>query len=390
MIYFDNAATSYPKPPETREAVLRALDEVGNPGRGAHAAALAADRTLYRVREQLCALFHAEDPSRIAFAQNTTQALNTAICGILQPGDHVITTMAEHNSVLRPLYRLEKEGVALSVVPVDGLGRIDAAALAASVRENTRAIVITHASNVTGNVTDLAAVSAVAGANGLLLVVDAAQTAGILPIDVQRQHIDILCFPGHKGLFGPQGTGGLYVRRGICVRPLLVGGSGVHSFARQQPEEMPTALEAGTQNAHGIAGLGGGLSFLSRIGREEIRKREETLAKRFYLGVRDIPGVALYGDFRAWEETKEQGCCGRVATISLNIGDLGASETAELLSEHYDIAVRAGAHCAPLMHRALGTGTRGTARFSFSFFNSEEEIDTGIRAVREIAEAVAE
>lgn len=389
MIYFDNAATSYPKPPETREAVLRALDEVGNPGRGAHAAALAADRTLYRVREQLCALFHAEDPSRIAFAQNTTQALNTAICGILQPGDHVITTMAEHNSVLRPLYRLEKDGVALSVVPVDGLGRIDAAALAASVRENTRAIVITHASNVTGNVTDLAAVSAVAGANGLLLVVDAAQTAGILPIDVQRQHIDILCFPGHKGLFGPQGTGGLYVRRGIRVRPLLVGGSGVHSFARQQPEEMPTALEAGTQNAHGIAGLGGGLSFLSRIGREEIRKREETLAKRFYLGVRDIQGVALYGDFRAWEETKGQGCC-RVATISLNIGDLDASETAELLSERYDIAVRAGAHCAPLMHRALGTGTRGTARFSFSFFNSEEEIDTGIRAVREIAEAVAE
>ena len=390
MIYFDNAATSFPKPPETKEAILAALESLGNPGRGAHAAALAADRTLYRVREELAELFHAEDPSRIAFTQNTTQALNTAICGLLNPGDHVITTMAEHNSVLRPLYRLEEQGVELTIVPVDAAGRIDMAAMEKAVRKNTRAIVITHASNVTGNVTDLRAVSRIAQAHGLLLIVDAAQTAGILPIDVQSQHIDILCFPGHKGLYGPQGTGGIYVRKGVTLRPLLVGGSGVHSFAREQPKEMPTALEAGTQNAHGIAGLGGGLSFLTRVSVETICAREETLARRFYLGVRDIPGVTLYGDFGAWDERGASGYCERVATVSLNIGDLDASETAELLSENFDIAVRAGAHCAPLMHEALGTGARGTARFSFSTFNTEEEIDAGIRAVREIAEAAAE
>lgn len=386
MIYFDNAATSFPKPPETKEALLAALESLGNPGRGAYMAALAADRTLYRVRKQLADLFHAEGPSRIAFAQNTTQALNTAICGILNPEDHVITTMAEHNSVLRPLYRLERQGVELTIVPVDTAGRIDMAAMERAVRKNTRAIVVTHASNVTGNVTDLREVSRIAQAHGLLLIVDAAQTAGILPIDVQSQHIDILCFPGHKGLCGPQGTGGIYVRRGLSLRPLLVGGSGVHSFDREHPKEMPTALEAGTQNAHGIAGLGGGLSFLSRVGIGAVRAREEALARRFYLGVRDIPGVTLYGDFGAWE--KAEGHCERVATVSLNIGDLDSAETADLLSEQHGIAVRAGAHCAPLMHKALGTGARGMARFSFSYFNTEAEIDAGILAVGKIAEAV--
>ncbi len=418
MIYFDNAATSFPKPPDTEKAIVRALRTLGNAGRGAHAASLAAGRTVYSVRQQLAELFHAEDSSRIAFAQNTTQALNTAIFGTLQCGDHVITTACEHNSVLRPLYLLEKEGVDLTIVPADRKGRIDYTQMEQSVRANTKAIIVTHASNLTGNVTDLERVSRLARERGLLLIVDAAQTAGILPLDVQRLSIDILCFPGHKGLMGPQGTGGIYVRPGVTVRPLMVGGSGVHSYDREHPADMPTALEAGTLNTHGIAGLGGGLEFLKKTGREAVRQREDRLARRFYDGVKEVPGVTLYGDFSAYEQEdsslyKKEGssayeqedssayeqrdfsaykqgdsspAIGRVATIALNIGDLDSADTAEQLSECYGIEVRAGAHCAPLMHRAFGTADRGAVRFSFSYFNTEEEIDEGIRAVREIAE----
>ena len=378
MIYLDNAATTFPKPPETEAAMVEAIRSLGNAGRGAHASSLAAGRKIYQVREMLAELFHTEDSSRIAFAQNTTQALNTAIFGTLAPGDHVITTMCDHNSVLRPLYLLEKRGVSLTVIPADEKGRIDYDAMRKAVRRETKAIVVTHASNLTGNVTDLKTVVKIAKDNGLLLIVDAAQTAGILPIDVQKTGIDILCFPGHKGLFGPQGTGGIYVRNGLTVRPLMVGGSGVKSFEQEHPREMPTALEAGTMNAHGIAGLGGGLSFIRKTGIETIRKREEGLAGRFLEQIREMKKVTVYGDFSGETE--------RVGTIALNIGDMDSGEAAERLAEEYDIAVRAGAHCAPLMHKALGIEARGAVRFSFSYFNTKEEIDEAARAVQEMAE----
>ncbi|MEE8886671.1 MAG: aminotransferase class V-fold PLP-dependent enzyme [Eubacteriales bacterium] len=378
MIYMDNAATSFPKPPETEQAMMEAVRTLGNAGRGAHGTSLAAGRKICQVREMLAEMFHAEDSSRIAFTQNTTQALNTAILGTLGPGDHVITTMCDHNSVLRPLYLLEKQGVALTIIPADSKGRIDYDAMRKAVRSETKAIVVTHASNLTGNVTDLKTVAEIAEYNGLLLIVDAAQTAGILPIDVQKMGIDILCFPGHKGLLGPQGTGGIYVRPGVTVRPLMVGGSGVKSFDHEHPQNMPASLEAGTMNAHGIAGLGGGISFIRKTGMENIRRREDLLAWRFLEQIREINEVTVYGDFSDGSD--------RVATIALNIGDMDSGEVAERLAEEYDIAVRAGAHCAPLMHKALGTGERGAVRFSFSYFNTEDEINRASQAVREIAE----
>lgn len=376
MIYMDNAATTFPKPPEMEAAVLQAIRTFGNAGRGAYGPSLEAGRAVFAVREKLSGLFHAEDSSRIAFAQNTTQALNTAILGMIHPGDHVITSVCDHNSVLRPLYLLEKEGVELSIVPADSRGIIDYEAMRQAVRRNTRAIVITHASNVTGNVTDLNCVCQIARENGLLLIVDAAQTAGILDIDVQKMGIDVLCFPGHKGLYGPQGTGGIYVRPGLSVPPLISGGSGTQSLDHEQPAGMPAVLEAGTQNAHGIAGLGGGIDFILKTGIDVIRKKEEHLADRFLEEVRDIPGITLYGDF-------SEGVF-RAPVIALNIADLDSSETAQILWEEYGIAVRAGVHCAPLMHEALGTKGRGAVRFGFSYFNTEEEIDQAAGALREI------
>lgn len=388
MIYMDNAATTFPKPPETEEAMLEAIHTLGNAGRGAHSASLSASRLLFETRAQLAQLFHAEDPSCIAFTQNTTQGLNTAIDGLFKPGDHVITTACEHNSVLRPLYRMQAKGMEVTILPADRKGRIDYNELEKVLQPNTRAVITTHASNVTGNVTDLKKVSAFTRRHNLLFIVDAAQTAGVLPIDVQRMYIDVLCFPGHKGLYGPQGTGGIYVRRELRVRPLMVGGSGVHSFDREHPGEMPTALEAGTMNGHGIAGLSGGLEFLKKTGLENIRLHEEHLARRFYEKIRRIPGVTLYGDFSSYEDKKE---CrdraenpGRVATIALNLADLSSAEAADLLSADYGIEVLAGAHCAPLMHEALGTKKRGAVRFSFSWFTTEEEIDLAAQAIQSI------
>ena len=259
MIYLDNAATTLYKPPEVGQAMLDALQTAGNPGRGAHAPTLHASRIVYETREALAQLFHAEGPACIAFASNATQALNTAINGLFDPGDHVITTVCEHNSVLRPLYRLQRQGVEVSFVDVDANGVLRYAQFEQLLRPNTRGIVVTGASNVTGNRTDLAFVSAFAKKHGLLFLVDAAQTAGAMPVDVQALGIDVLCFTGHKALMGPQGTGGLYVRPGLQVAPLVVGGSGVHSFDERHPTEMPTALEAGTLNVPGIAGLGAGV-----------------------------------------------------------------------------------------------------------------------------------
>ena len=377
MIYLDSSATSFLKPPQVAEAVFRSFNTIGNAGRGAHAPTLNASRLIYDTREKLAALFGTPDPSRIAFTCNATEALNIAIHGAIHPGEHVITTACEHNSVLRPLYLKEKEGTELTIIPADKKGRIRYDLLESSVKSNTSAIVLTHASNLSGNVTDLAFVSNFAKKHGLLLIVDASQTAGSLPINVVQIGIDILCFTGHKGLFGPQGTGGLYVREGLTLSPLKSGGSGIHSFDRQHPTDMPTALEAGTLNGHGIAGLNAGLDYILSTGVKNIHAKEISLARRFVNGISDISDLKLYGDIDAPLRTP---------IISLNIGNMSSASVSDILWEDYEICVRAGAHCAPLMHKTFGTEKQGAVRFSFSCFNTEAEIDTAIQAMHEIAE----
>lgn len=321
-------------------------------------------------------LFHAEQPSCIAFASNVTQALNTAINGLIGVDDHVITTVCEHNSVLRPLFRKEQGGTQLSILPADDKGRIHLNQLKECIQENTRAIVIHHASNVTGNVTDLAKIAHIAHDAGALLIVDAAQTAGSIPIDMQKMGIDVLCFTGHKGLLGPQGTGGICVRSELQIAPFFVGGSGVHSFEREHPSDMPTALEAGTLNGHGIAGLQAAVDFILENGAETIHQKETALMCRFLQNIRDIDTITLYGDMDA---------AVRAPIVTLNIGNADAAQVSDVLWEDYKICVRAGAHCAPLMHRHFGTEQQGAVRFSFSYWNTEEEIDCAVQAIREIA-----
>ena len=377
MIYFDNAATTLRKPRCVIEAVTEAMGSMGNSGRGVHSGALSAARTIYDTRAALAKLFGAEGPERIAFTANSTEALNMAIKGLLAPGDHVITTALEHNSVLRPLYELEDRGLELTILPADTLGNICCEDFEKEIRPTTRAIVTTHGSNLTGNLLDLARIGSIARAHGLTYIVDASQTAGVFDIDVQRMNIDILCFTGHKGLLGPQGTGGLYVREGIEIRPLLSGGSGVQTYLRSHPPQMPTVLEAGTLNGHGIAGLGAAVKYLQETGLDTIRQKEQALMWAFYEAVRQIPGITVYGDFSTGE---------RCAIVSLNVRDYDSGEVSDALSEEYGIATRPGAHCAPLMHRALGTVDQGAVRFSFSHFNTEEEIKIAVSALQELAQ----
>ena len=377
MIYFDNAATTLQKPECVMQAVLEAMGTFGNPGRGVHEPAMAASRAIYDARCALAQLFHAENPAQIAFSANATQALNIAIKGILNPGDHVITTALEHNSVLRPLYELEERGVELTILPADTQGRTAYEDFETAIRDNTRAIICTHGSNLTGNLLDIGRIGAITKAHGLLFIVDASQTAGVFPIDVQKMGIDILCFTGHKGLLGPQGTGGLYVREGVAVRPLLTGGSGVQSHSRTHPAQMPTALEAGTLNAHGLAGLNAGVRYLLETGIDTVRQKELDLMWAFYEEVKHIPGITIYGDFSQRE---------RCPIVSLNVRDYDSTQVSDALFSEFGIATRPGAHCAPLMHDALGTGDRGAVRFSFSHDNTMKEINTAISALQEIAQ----
>lgn len=379
MIYLDNAATSCRKPEEVIQAVTDAMRSLGNSGRGAHGASLDASRLIFDTRRLIAELFHAGDPSRVAFAANSTASLNMAIQGLFKPGDHVITTMMDHNSVLRPLYRMEEQGAELTILPADQKGRIRYEDIEKAVKQNTKAVVCTHASNLTGNINDLELIGNICKRNGLLLVVDASQTAGVFDIDMVKMGIHVLCFTGHKGLLGPQGTGGICVREGVSIRPYMVGGSGVKSYLKTQPEEMPEVLEAGTLNGHGIAGLHAALLYLKETGIGTIRERELLLMRRFYEGVTDIPGVKVYGDF------SEKTLLFRAPVVALNIGDYDSGEVADELACSYGIYTRAGAHCAPLMHQALGTVEQGAVRFSMSHYNKEEEIDEAIRAVRELS-----
>ena len=311
-IYMDNAATTLPKPPEVAEAIVQAMNHFGNAGRGSTEASLDAARVIYDTRERLGRMFHAENPKQIAFTSNATESLNIAIQGLINPGDHVITTVMEHNSVLRPLYERQQAGATLTILPTDEAGNISYDMLEAAVRQETKAIICTHGSNLTGNLNDIERIGKIAKAHKLLFIVDASQTAGVFPIDVQKMGIDVLCFTGHKSLYGPQGTGGIYVRDGIRIRPLKRGGSGVDTYNYNHPEQMPTALEAGTLNGHGIAGLNAALKYVEEKGIDAIRESALQRAWQFYEGIKEIPGVTIYGDFSKRE---------RCPIVSFNLYD---------------------------------------------------------------------
>lgn len=377
MIYFDNAATTRVKPKQVIDAVVQAMNTMGNSGRGVHDASLDASRVIFDTRCKLAEFFGAENPKQIAFTSNSTESLNIALKGTLNPGDHVISTELEHNSVLRPLYELEEQGVEVTFIKSNRKGTLDYEDFEKNIQPHTKAIVCTHGSNLTGNLVDIQKVGDIARAHGLLFIVDASQTAGVFPIDVQKMHIDILCFTGHKSMLGPQGTGGIYVREGLTVRPLKSGGSGVQTYLKHHPSEMPTALEAGTLNGHGIAGLRAAVDYLNETGIDVIRRREQELMQRFYEGVKEIHNIKIYGDFSTMD---------RCPIVTLNLGDYDSSEVSDELYMTYGICTRPGAHCAPLMHYALGTEKQGAVRFSFSHFNTEEEVDAAIAAMKELAE----
>jgi cysteine desulfurase family protein len=377
MIYLDNAATTRIKPKVVVEAVAEALTTLGNAERGTHSASLGASRTVFSTRMKLAKFFNAEGPSNIVFTMNATESLNIAIKGILEKGDAVITTCLEHNSVLRPLYQLRDEGVELSFVSADKFGRPNYEEFESLIKPNTKAVISTAGSNLTGNLVDIKRVGEIAKKHGLIFVVDASQTAGVFPIDVKALNIDILCFTGHKGLLGPQGTGGLYVRDGVDVKPYLSGGTGVQTYNEHQPKEMPTRLEAGTLNGHGLAGLDAAIDYINEYGMQTIHDKEMSLMWRFYNGVKDIEGVKIYGDF----DVKD-----RCPIVSINLSDYESGAVSDELANRFEIATRPGGHCAPLMHKALGTVDQGAVRFSFSHFNTEEEVDTAVNAVRMLIE----
>lgn len=381
MIYLDHAATSLPKPEPVVMAVTAAMNCLGNSGRGAHSASLGASRMIYETREALSDFFGGDGPEQVVFTPNATAALNTVIQGILNPGDRAVTTAMEHNSVLRPLYRMEKQGVSLCVVPADEKGRLSMERLEQELKQGTKALFCTHASNVTGSVNDLKTIGKMCRDRGILFVADVSQSAGILPIDMKEMAIDILCFTGHKGLLGPQGTGGICVRKGVSVCPLIVGGSGILSYSREHPAQMPVALEAGTLNGHGIAGLKAALTYIREQGQDILRKKELELMWYFYDQVSRLSQVTVYGDFSSRKAL-------RTPVVSLNIGEEDSGWAAGELAERYGIQTRAGAHCAPLMHEALKTRDRGAVRFSFSHLNTREEAEMAVYAVEQLCREV--
>ncbi len=375
MIYLDQAATSYPKPAAVAQAMTLALEQVGNSGRGGHHLSLEASRLVFEARCELVDFLGGEDPSCIAFTSGATESLNLALFGVLNPGDHVITTELEHNSVLRPLYCLETRGIEVTILEADPLGVVDFSGLHDYLRPNTRAIVCTHASNVTGNLVELDYLGEFCREHDLVFIVDGAQTVGWHPYNLREQSVDILCFTGHKGFYGPQGVGGIYVKPDLILRPLKVGGSGIQTFSKTHPGEMPESLEAGTLNTPGVAGLLAGVRYLKEVGLANIRQFEAGLLSYFYEEVRKIPGIEVYGDF-----SSENRC----PILALNLRHLDPNLVSQLLADDYQIYTRSGGHCAPLMHRALGTLERGAVRFSLSHLNSKEELDMAISALERI------
>jgi len=379
MIYLDNPATSWPKPPRVKEAMVKFMDEVGaNPGRSGHLLSIEAARIIYETREALSVLFHVKDSSRIVFTLNATESINLALKGLLKPKDHVITSSMEHNSVMRPLRDLEKRGIALTVVPCFEDGTLDPKEVEKRIQSTTRMIVLNHASNVTGTLLPIIAVGEIARAHNLLFLVDAAQTAGAYRIDVEKDRIDLLVFTGHKSLYGPQGTGGLVIGERIDEKemiPLKQGGTGSRSEFEEQPDFLPDRFESGTPNGVGLAGLLAGVQFVLEKGVGQIRQNEITLIEKLIKGLKEIPQVKLYGP-------ENQG--DRIATLSFNVAQLSPSDMASRLEKEFGILCRPGLHCAPAAHRTIGTFPEGTVRFGLSAFNTEAEIEAAIKAIIQI------
>ena len=379
MMYFNYAATSYKRPDCVIDAVIKAMSGSGNAGRGSSSVDLGSARTAYETRTELAKLFGFSYPERVVFSYNATTSLNQAILGLLNYGDHVIATDWDHNSVIRPLNYASERGTLVDYIQANANGKLRIEDLDGLIRSNTKLVICTHASNVTGDVADIRKITAVAHDHGIPVLVDASQTAGAYPINMEKDGIDILVFTGHKSLMGPTGTGGMCVGSNIDIAAVIRGGTGIQSLNPLQPSEYPEHLEAGTINIHGIAGLYAAVRYIANIGAENIRQKELTLANRFIMGIRDIPGITIYGS--AGELSSE-----RTSVVSMNISGIGADEVGDILTNRFDIAVRTGIHCAPRMHRALGTDRTGTVRFSFGLFNTEYEIDAAIEAVREISE----
>lgn len=379
MIYLDNAATTVIKPLSVAQAVYEALagGELGNPARGSHDYSVNAFRKIYQFRETAARFFGVADPLNIALVQNATDGLNRVLKGFFQPGDHIISSVTEHNSVLRPLYQLEQSGVQLDFVGIDDKAVLKYAEFEAFLRPNTRAVVITAASNVTGNPTDLEFVSAFCQKHGLKFFLDASQAAGINAIDLAKLDIDVLCTTGHKSLYGPQGTGIVAVNGDLTFRPVFSGGAGAHSFLREHPATMPDVLESGTLNTPGAAGLTAGLEYVEKLGFATIHAKLESLEQLFLDGLAKLPNIKLYGDMTLKN---------RAPVIGLNLGQLPYAEVAAILNEDYGIAVRPGAHCAPRIHEALGTVEQGILRFSFSTFNTAEDIRQALAALKTISD----
>lgn len=378
LVYFDNAATSFPKPPGVLEAMRHFTEEIGaNPGRSGHRLSIRAGEVLVDTRDYLAELFNIRDSLRIAFTKNASEALNLAIAGVVEPGDHVITTSMEHNSVSRPLRYLANEKVIeLTIVQCDKKsGTLDPIAVEKALKKNTKLVIMVHASNATGTLQPIGEIGAITRENDVILAIDAAQTAGSYPIDVEAMKIDLLCFTGHKALFGPQGTGGIYVRPGLQLKPLMRGGTGSRSEEDIQPDFMPDLLECGTPNTVGVAGLGAGVQFIMSETVEKIRDHEVKVTKQLLEGLGELNAVTIYGP----ENVEE-----RMPIVSVNIDGLYCSKIAEKLDEDCGIMVRAGLHCAPWAHRTLGTHPEGTLRFSLGYFNTAEEVDYVLDALARI------
>ena len=378
MIYLDNAATTFPKPGIVIDEVEKCMREYcANPGRGGHALSLMSGRAVLETREAICRLFNIKNPMQLCFTKNATEALNIAIYSLLKPGSHVITSCMEHNSVMRPIMTLQRDaGIELTVIQGDSRGCIDPADIAKNIKPNTVLIISTLSSNVNGIIMPVREIGKAAGEAGIPFLLDASQGAGSIPVDVEDMNVSLLAFPGHKDLYGPQGTGGLFAKEGLQLKHIMSGGTGSNSESLYQPEFMPDFLESGTLNTPGIVGLRSGVGFILDTDQVNIKNRKWMLTKRLYEGLKEIKGITFYNSS---EKENNSGI------VAINLEDMDSTEVSFLLDRDYGIATRAGLHCAPMAHRVLGTEALGIVRLSPGFFNTAAEIDEAIRAIKNIS-----
>ncbi|MBP2625470.1 MAG: cysteine desulfurase family protein [Firmicutes bacterium] len=380
MIYLDNAATSWPKPESVYQTVDKIMRQTGaNPGRSGHTMAVEASRIVQETRELVSELFVISHSSQVVFTLNVTDSLNLALKGLLQPGDHVITSSIEHNAMVRPLEALRKNGVEVSKVATSLINGVSPQDVKKEIKSNTKLIAMTHASNVTGTLNPIREIGKIAKEHGIIFLVDSAQTAGVFPINVEEMNIDLLAFPGHKSLLGCQGVGGLYINRRLVLKTLREGGTGSKSESLEQPDELPERYESGTLNTPGIGGLGAGIKYIIATGMEKIKKHDEMLTNTLLAGLNKIPGVILYGPPLGHQ---------RASVVSFNIKGASSGEVCSILDRSFQIAVRPGLHCAPDAHQVLGTLRGGTVRISPSYFTTEEDIQTCLQAIAIIANEI--